>query len=168
LSYIRSIGAGKGFLRGFSMRAVIVYDSEYGNTERIAKAIAGGLASGGEVRLARVNEITPAELRGARLIIIGSPTQGGRPTKAMIAFLDDIPEDALKGVKVVAFDTRMPTKLVKIFGYAAGRIADSLQEKGGTLVTSPEGFFVNGSKGPLAEGEMERAESWAKALANSG
>jgi DNA-binding CsgD family transcriptional regulator len=48
-------------------------------------------------------------------------------------------------------------KLVGIFGYAAGKIAGSLKTKGGTLILSPEAFFVKGKEGPLKEGELERA-----------
>jgi hypothetical protein len=48
------------------------------------------------------------------------------------------------------------------FGYAAPRIARSLEEHGGNLVTEPEGFVVIGIKGPLKEGELARAANWAK------
>jgi flavodoxin len=49
-------------------------------------------------------------------------------------------------------------------GYAAKPIADKLKKKGGKLVLPPEGFFVQGSEGPLKEGEVERAAEWAKQL----
>ena len=62
---------------------------------------------------------------------------------------------------MATFDTRLSTKLVGIFGYAAGRIADSLTKKGG-LILSSEGFFVKGKEDSLKEGELERAASWAK------
>jgi len=65
---------------------------------------------------------------------------------------------------VTAFDTRLPTRLVGIFGYAAARIADSLKRNGGTLIAPPEGFFVKGKEGPLKEGELERAAGWAKEI----
>jgi len=65
---------------------------------------------------------------------------------------------------VAAFDTRLTTRLVGIFGYAAARIANSLKRNGGTLIASPEGFFVKGKEGPLKEGELERAARWAKEI----
>ena len=147
------------------MKVLIVYDSVYGNTEKIAKAIGGAIT--GEVKVLRVDEANPSELKTIDLFIIGSPTQGGRPTPAIRDFLNKVPEPSLKGIKVAAFDTRIPTKLVGVFGYAAGRIADNLKGKGGTLVASPEGFFVKGTKGPLREGELERAAGWAKGLLKS-
>ena len=147
------------------MRVLIVYDSVYGNTEKIAKAIGGAIT--GEVKVLRVDEANPSELKTIDLFIVGSPTQGGRPTPAIRDFLNKVPEPSLKGINVAAFDTRIPMKLVRVFGYAAGRIADNLKGKGGTLVASPEGFFVKGSKGPLREGELERAVGWAKGILES-
>lgn len=144
------------------MKALIVYDSTYGNTEKIAKAI--GAALTGEVKVLRAGEVNPAELNAFDLLVIGSPTYGGRPMPSVAELLNKIPESAIKGKNIAAFDTRIPTKLAKIFGYAADRIAKNLKEKGGNLVVPGEGFFVNGKEGPLKEGELERAASWAKEL----
>lgn len=141
------------------MKALVVYDSLYGNTEKIALAI--GKALDGDTKVIRVSEANPLELGVLDLLIIGSPTQGGRPTKSIQDFLSKIPQDALKNVRVTSFDTRISTKLVGIFGYAAGRILESLKAKKGQLTAFPQGFFVKGSKGPLKEGELERAASWA-------
>lgn len=144
------------------MKALIVYDSTYGNTEKIAKAI--GAALTGEVKVLRAGEVNPAELNAFDLLVIGSPTYGGRPMPSVAELLNKIPESAIKGKNIAAFDTRIPTKLAKIFGYAADRIAKNLKEKGGNLVVPGEGFFVNGKEGPLKEGELERAASWANGL----
>ena len=144
------------------MKALIVYDSMHGNTEKIAKAIGGAMA--GEARVVRVSEVNSAELKAIDLLIVGSPTQGGRATPAIRDFLNKISGPAMKGVNVAAFDTRVSTKVVAIFGYAAGRIAGSLKRKGGTLVAPPQGFFVKGTEGPLKDGELERAAGWAKEI----
>ncbi len=149
------------------MKALIVYDSVYGNTEKIARAIAGALTPSGEVKVLRAGEVHPSELESVDLIVVGSPTQGGRPTLAIQDFLNKVPERTIKGVNVAAFDTRFSTKLVAIFGYAAGKIAGSLKTKGGTLILSPEAFFVKGKEGPLKDGELERAAAWAKGLLQS-
>lgn len=149
------------------MKALIVYDSVYGNTEKIARAIAEAITPSNEVKVLRAGEANPSELASTGLLIVGSPTHGGRPTPAVQDFLNKVPELSLKGVNVAAFDTRIPTKLVGVFGYAAGRIAGNLKKKGGTLIASPEGFFATGSKGPLKEGELERAAGWAKGILQS-
>lgn len=143
------------------MKTLVVYDSVHGNTEKIAKAI--GDAITGEVQVLRAGEVNPAEVKVFDLLIVGSPTHGGRPTEAMQDLLRKIP--ALQGTSVAAFDTRLSTILVRLFGYAAPRIADSLKKKGGTLIGTPEGFFVEGGEGPLKAGELERAAVWAKGIA---
>jgi len=149
------------------MKALIIYDSVYGNTEKIARAIAEAITPFGEVKVLRAGEANPSELASTDLLIVGSPTQGGRPTPAIQDLLNKVTKLSLQGINVVAFDTRIPTKLVGVFGYAAGRIADNLKRKGGTLILSPEGFFVKGNEGPLKEGELERAAGWAKGILQS-
>ena len=144
------------------MKALVVYDSVYGNTEKIARAIAGAIA--GEVKVLRPGEASPSELKAVDLLIVGSPTQGGKPTKSILDFLNKLPEPAVKGLNVAAFDTRLSTRLVGIFGYGAGKIADSLKRKGGTLILPPEAFFVKSKEGPLKEGELEHAAAWAKRI----
>ena len=147
------------------MKALIVYDSVYGNTEKIAQSIGGAIS--GDVKVLRAGEVHLSELESIDFLIVGAPTWGGRPTPAIQDFLKKVSEPAIKGINVAAFDTRISTKLVGIFGYAAGKIARSLKTKGGTLVASPEGFFVKGTKGPLKEGELERAAGWAKEIVRS-
>lgn len=147
------------------MKVLIVYDSLYGNTEKIAKVIGNGISN--EVNVLPVAQVNPDEIKLLDLFIVGAPTHGGRASEPMQEFLKKLPVGSLKNMKVAAFDTRSTTKWVKIFGYAAGRIAKNLKNKGGTPVVSPEGFFVTGTKGPLKEGELERAASWAKAISES-
>ena len=145
------------------MKALIVYDSVEGNTEKIARAMAEALAPS-EVKILRPGEASSLDLKSFDLLAVGSPTMGGRPTQPMQAFLAGIPQDALKDKDVIAFDTRLKAAWVKIFGNAAQRIAVTLKDRGGKLMAPPEGFIVTGSKGPLKEGETERAAGWVKAL----
>lgn len=142
------------------MKTLIVYDSQYANTEKIAKAIGGAIS--GEVKIMRGGEAGLADLNGIDLLIIGSPTQGGRPTKPVLAFLDSLTESSLKNVKIAVFDTRLTTKLVVIFGYAAGKIVSSLKGKHNSPIMPVEGFLVKGAKGPLVDGEEARAAAWGK------
>jgi flavodoxin I len=147
------------------VKAIIIYDSLYGNTEKIANSVAQGI--GGEVKVVKAGEAKAGEIGSYDLVLIGSPTQGGRQTAAVKTFLDSIPEGALKNKSVAAFDTRLTTKLVKLFGYAAGRIHDDLKEKGANLLAPAEPFYVNKGKGPaLVDGEAERAAAWGKTIIN--
>ena len=144
------------------MKTLVVYDSLYGNTEKIAKAVGEGIT--GEVKVVRVGDADPSETKTVDLLIVGSPTHGGRASPATREFLDKVQAAALEGIKVAAFDTRLTNRWARIFGFAGGRIAKSLKKKGGTLIGSPEAFYVEGSEGPLKEGELERAAAWAKEI----
>ena len=117
-----------------------------------------------DIEVLRVGQVKPEQLTGLELLIVGSPTQGGRPTQAVQDFLNQVSEPAVKDTNVAAFDTRLTTKWVEIFGYAAGRIAERLKLNGGILIAPPEGFFVKGKGGPLKKGELERAAGWAKVI----
>ena len=144
------------------MKVLVVYDSVYGNTEKIAKAI--GEAVAGDVQVARVSDISSAGMKPVDVLIVGSPTLGGRPTEPIQNFLAAVPSEAVKGVKVASFDTRYSGKFVKLFGFAAEKISQSLKEKGATPVPQLGEFIVTGKKGPLKEGELERAANWAKEI----
>jgi flavodoxin len=151
------------------MKALVVYDSVFGNTEQIARAMSEALAT----QAVRVGEAS-AQLADVDLLIVGSPTRGFRPTPAMTTWLKGLPEGALKGVKAAAFDTRIAPSDIKspIFrwivtrgGYADKGIAKLLAAKGATLAAAGEGFIVKASEGPLKDGELARAAEWASSLA---
>jgi flavodoxin len=156
------------------MKARIVYDSVFGNTEKVARTIGGAVGTESEVEVLRVGAVQPGQLSGVELLVVGSPTRGFQMTKPTSSFLNSIPDGALKGVRVAAFDTRMDINdpapgflklLIKIFGYAAQPIASKLVKKGGMLASPPEGFLVAGTEGPMKDGEMERAAEWGRKLA---
>jgi len=157
------------------MKAIVAYDSAYGNTEQIARAIGSALGPEQDVETLPVGDVTPQHLEGVSVLVVGSPTQKFSPTAATNALLKRIPKDGLKGVKVAAFDTRITEAeveririlafFVRIFGYAAEPIAGKLQKKGGEQAVAPEGFYVGGTEGPLLDGELERAAAWAQKIA---
>jgi len=159
------------------MKALVIYDTFFGNTQQIAESIGAALGealgAGAEVHTLRVTDVQPEHLAGVGLLIVGSPTRAFKPSPATTAWLKALPADRLKGVKVAAFDTRIPVEsapgflrvMVKLFGYADKPMADKLQKKGGTLAAPTEGFIVTDSEGPLKEGELARAAEWAKQIA---
>jgi flavodoxin I len=158
------------------MKYLVVYDSIFGNTEKIAQAVAGELAKAGEGLAVRVSEVKTDQLAGLDLLVVGSPTRGFRPTPAVKDFLKGLPSQSLKDVQAGAFDTRVVIKEVNnafltimagIFGYAAQPIARQLAGKGAQVLPPIEGFFVSGSEGPLNEGESQRAEEWARGISSS-
>ena len=157
------------------MTARIVYDSVFGNTEKVAQAMGDALASRMDAAVVKVGEIDPDQVTDAKILIVGSPTRAFSPTPNTRSFLKQIPGNGLEGVMVAAFDTRVLLDdvnsailnvFVKLFGYAAKPIAKRLQRRGGNLVLEPEGFIVNGTEGPMKEGELERAAAWARQVAD--
>jgi flavodoxin len=148
------------------MKTLVVYESINGNTEKIAKSI--GEAIKEDVRVLSIGAACSSDLESVDLLIVGSPTYGGRPTPGMLDFLKHtVPASSLKDINVAAFDTRLTANWVKMFGFASEKIANSLKASGGTLLLSPQGFYVKGAKGPLKEGELEHAASWAKEVVKS-
>ena len=154
------------------MRMMVVYDSVYGNTEKIAMSISQAAAEKIEVKTVRVSDADVDQLGDGDILVIGSPTHNGRPTEGIIAFIDNMFSDALHSKFVTAFDTRYAssekTAGVRFFmmaaGYAAQKIARKLVKKGGNLVVRAEGFIVEGREGPLRTGEVERARLWASSV----
>ena len=164
------------------MKALVVYDSFFGNTEQIARAVgdAVGAAIGASpaapsgVTTLRVGDVKPGHLANLNLLVVGSPTRAFSASPATKAWLKALAPNSLRGVEVAAFDTRADmndvnsralTAFVKLFGYAAEPIANSLTKRGGTLVVPPEGFFIVDKEGPLKDGELARATAWGAQIA---
>lgn len=152
------------------MKALVIYDSYFGNTEQVAQAIGHQFSAQMDTRTLNVNGVSPEQLSGLDYLIVGSPTRGFKATDAIYALIKAIPSNGLAGVNVAAFDTRLAveqvnstilTFLVKIFGYAAEPINARLVKKGGQQNLPPAGFFVEGTAGPMKTGELERAAHWA-------
>lgn len=154
------------------MNIVVVYDSIYGNTRTIAEAIRDVLAPGNEVRLASIQEARDLDLTATDLLIVGSPTRGFRSTPLISSYVEGL-DRVPPGKLAAAFDTRLDLETVKpeplrwvidVGGYAASRIAASLERHGFVMKGGLAGFLVEGSEGPLKEGEIERARDWARNL----
>lgn len=151
------------------MKALVAYDSKFGNTKEVALAIGEALAAeladtGGVVEVVHVSETDAAAMAASDLLVFGTPVHGGRPSEGAAALLKTLRPKSLAGVRVIGFDTRTPHWIARIFGYAAPRVTKTLQKAGGTQVGSPGDFYVGGTEGPLLEGELDRATAWAKGL----
>ena len=82
------------------MQSIVIYDSLYGNTEKIALSIGAALAEAGASSTLRVGDMHMDLLDGVGILVVGSPTQGFRPTDAIKAFLNGIPDHHLKGSRL--------------------------------------------------------------------
>jgi hypothetical protein len=163
-------------------RALVVHESMFGNTARIARAIARGLtAEGVAVTTVGVGTSNPAEVLDHDLVVLGAPTHAfslSRPsTRAeahkqgavavadapgMREWLERLPASA-GGPRFAVFDTRA-TKVSKL-PFSAGRAeAKMVRRAGHELMAAPQGFTVSDVSGPLEPGEEDRAEKWGRAL----
>lgn len=148
------------------LKNLVIYDSQFGNTEKIAQTIAKSIFG----KAVRVADVDNTDLKDLDLLVIGSPTLGGRATVPLQKFLEQIPKGILNGVKVATFDTRFSEKdvnfalrlLLKTIDYAAPKMIKILIDKGGKQITKPRGFIVKGKEGPLISGELEKASVWIK------
>jgi len=142
------------------MTSLVVFESFFGNTEVVARAIAEALEAGGEARALRVSELEKHHLDGVQLLVVGSATRAFRPSPGTQAWLR---------TRVAAFDTRVDvarflTFMVRLFGYAAAPIEKALVRAGGEVAGPAAGFIVEDKEGPLREGETDRARAWARGL----
>lgn len=155
------------------MQIVVIYDSKFGNTEKIAKAIGRGAGTLGGVRIMSTAEAVSDVQSLAQqpdLLLLGGPTQKRGASPALRAFVDRLPARFMGGVRAASFDTRY-RGATWIMGSAAAEVAKAIRKAGGEMVSPPESFFIV-RRGPmerqqLEPGEVERAERWARALATA-
>jgi len=163
------------------MKAIVVYESHWGNTAAVARAIAEGI--GPEAVAMSTAEASADQVAGAGLIVAGSPLLGfSLPTESMVKSLganqakDPTPPDLshpamrtwLEGLargsgRAAAFETRIWWSP----GSAAKAILRLLEGAGYRAAAKPEKFIVQGKYGPLREGELARAKQWGAELARS-
>lgn len=150
------------------MNILIIYDSTYGNTEKIAQAMARALQLDTD-KIIPSKEAKISQLKNLDLLIIGSPTYAGKPTPTLKEFMTKIPDNYLSETRVLAFDTAIRYEdknfffknFIKMLGYAAKHTAKELENKGAEII-NVETFFVKDKEGPLEDGEINRAKDWVK------
>jgi hypothetical protein len=172
----------------------VVYESSFGNTRQIAEAVADGVREAGpqtRVAVLGVEEATPERLGQPELLIVGGPThyrgmsRDSSRKKAVGTRVSPAPDQghgvqdtsgaagsgirewlavlprAAQGQSAAAFDTRLAVPLA---GGAARPIGRALRRLGFAVASEPQGFVVDGAKGPLRGGESDRAKAWGAGL----
>jgi hypothetical protein len=169
------------------MRALVIYESIYGNTHVIADAIARGLKPGNEVTVVSVAGATRELLDGAGLVVVGGPTHlhgvSRANTRKMaveqehkhpgpVPLDSDAEGPGLRdwfgslgrvSASAAAFDTRLSGSAA-FTGRAAKGVARLLERRGLTLIAEPESFLVT-KENQLVPGEEDRAQKWGGLLA---
>ena len=169
------------------MRVVVAYESMYGNTRRIAEAIANGLALSDDVAVVPVSQLEWEPLDVTELLVVGGPTHAhgmsrvntrkaavaaaGKPGATLIVESDAEGPGVREwlatlrqlDIKAAAFDTRMKMPAF-LSGRASRGIDKALRRHGVTIVAKPESFFVT-KENRLRPDEEERARAWGRQLA---
>jgi flavodoxin len=148
------------------VNSVVIYASRYGNTQKIAEAIAAALRSHGTTQLLQAEQVDQGSLSEVDLVVVGCPTEGHRMTEPLAQFLNQR-SAGLQGKAAAAFDTRLrgPRWL---WGSAAAGIGEELRRLDARVIAPEESFLVKGMRAPvLAAGELERAGRWAESLAEA-
>jgi flavodoxin len=159
------------------MNVVIVFDTQFGNTEQIARAIGAAFPTTDSVRVQKADQIRTLSAEGVDLLIVGGPTQRQRMTTTLEAVLEATPRRSLKGLNAAAFDTRY-RMAAWLTGSAGDRIGRDLKKLGARLVVPAESFFIERDVPPegqkrrhererLEAGEVERAAQWARKVAEA-
>jgi hypothetical protein len=177
-----------------STKAAVVYESMFGNTRRVAEAVAEGLASSGhsvEVTVMPVADAAPDELIDVGLLVVGGPTHllqmtsrrtremralssataprvtAGEPEGLALAAVMGVREwlNALSMAPKGRRAAAFDTRLsYRPAGGAAPLIARALRCRGYRIDAVPRGFLVDSVQGPLKDGESERARAWGASL----
>src|SRR4051812_38818235 len=176
-----------------AMRALVVYESMYGNTKEVATAVADGLSTRMPVQLIEVGAAPTVIADDIALLVVGAPTHGhgmskdaSRKSAAERTSTDEPPvisrnvglrewleglESAPAPVHVPAAAFHTPIKGPRgLWGSAAQAAEPHLRRGGATLIVPAESFLIGGPRGPkygaLLEGEVEHARRWGEELAN--
>jgi len=146
-------------------QAIVVYESKYGNTRRVAEAIVDGMnqVPGMEAVLTELNEVDPAHIDEFDVILVGSPNHMGRATKNVSKFIDKLGKLNLARKQGEVFDTYLAKDFAKAVGKMEKQIGDKVPSL--SLLTPGLSVRVDGMKGPISEGELPRCREFGLKIA---
>jgi len=148
------------------MKGIVVYDTSYGNTKKIAETIAETLKESGiEVDLFHHKDVKKLNGKNYNFLVLGSPTKFGTMSFAIRGFLGKVKSEEWMNKPFATFDTENPENVEKKQGSAAEKIAEKLKEKKMNQLLPVLKALVHEMKGPLKEGEIERTKDYARTLA---
>ena len=153
------------------MKGIVIYDTSHGNTKKIAETITETLkVSDIDIDLFDVKEVKKLNTNDYNFIVLGSPTKFGTMSFAIKFFLGKVKSEEWMNKPFAAFDTENPenveqSRIENKEWSAAEKIAAKLKEKKMKQLLPVLKALVLGQKGPLVEGEIDRAKNYAKELA---
>ncbi|WP_404385385.1 flavodoxin-like domain-containing protein [Knoellia locipacati] len=160
--------------------AWVVYESMFGNTREIAQAVGEGLRENAQVEVHEVSTATPVPA-DLDLLVVGGPTHAfgmsrastredaatkahrpvESPTMGLREWLGELGSDRA-GTAYATFDTKVNHP--RLPGSAAKKAAKRLRKLGASQSADPTSFWVEGTEGPLVDGELDRARTWGRSL----
>ncbi len=147
-------------------KAMVVYESRYGNTKRVAEAIVRGMqrVEGTEPTLSEIKAVDANAIPNYDAVVIGGPTHMGGPTRGVKKFIDKLSKLSLGGKQFAVFDTYLGGDFEK----AAKKMEQRIREKAPTMkmAASVLSIKVEGMKGPIVEGELPKAEEFGAKIAS--
>ena len=149
------------------MKVLIVYETKYGNTQKCAETIGEVLkSSGNEVSVIKVDAVKMDSIKDYGAFVIGSPTYASSPAKSIKKFISSLTVEP--GTKIVVFDTHSGDGINTKgpMRKAMEKMEKQIQKNSNlTKIMSGLKVAVNGIKGPLVEGELEKCKAFAKEIA---
>ena len=167
-------------------RALVIYESMYGNNQQVAEAIAEAIQTSGiEAEIIEVDSAPTTIPEDVSLLVVGCPNHAAgmprqsdreasakRTDKPLVSqgiglreWFDRL-ERGRQGIPAAAWDTRMSKpRFLRWFDRAASAVEKRLRKHGFEVRESAEHFYVTEATGPLADGELERARGWGERLA---
>ena len=144
------------------MKVIVIYETKYGNTKRVAEIIAEGMseAEGIEATVSHVEDVDISKVSEYGAVLVGSPNHVGKPTGSVKKLIKRL--GAYKG-KAAVFDTYMG----KDFGKAVKKLEKHIGKKapGMEIVAPGLSIQVKGMQGPVAEGEYPKCTEFGRTVA---
>lgn len=148
------------------VRVFVVYDTKHGNTKIVAENIVDGLeeVEGIETALSDVEAVDPDNMPDFDVILIGSPNHMGRPARSISKFIDRLGRLGVAGKQAAVFDTYLGGDFNKVVRKMEGRIMEKVPGLG--LISPGLSIRVEGTKGPIAEGELPKCRDFGRKIAD--
>ena len=146
------------------MKLLVIYFSKFGNTRKIAEAVAAKLEPAGSVRLVNLNQLGITDFESIDLVVMGSPTYRMNLPEQVRSTFESLPKRMLRKTPVAVFDTSYKMSRWLAPFTASPKLARKLRKIGGKCIVPVETFHVEGKEGPLYQGELERATVWTELI----
>ena len=146
------------------MNTCVIYYSKFGHTHQVSESIAAAFLTNGSVKLTEAMDLTADDFRDIDLMVMGCPTHKMNMPEDLKPLCKQLPRKCMQGKNCAVFDTSYEMSAFLNRFTASKKLKSKLRKLGGKIVVNPETFIVEGRKGPLRAGELERAAEWGNLI----